>query len=208
MSRRRRRSGSFAALSRAEEALGKTRGQNPWRTGLTREGGLLTANLAQRLVARFVDVVVVLALAAVVAIATKSSDAAFIGFIIAILALYQIFLIGFFGCTVGKLWPSRIRVVSVKTGRPPGLLRATVRELLAWPAMLLGRLRWLLPAPSLARLDRLHDRAAGTVVLTTSAVRALHDRPDAEWALSLVEAQRRQLAGMEDEERDLDSALG
>jgi uncharacterized RDD family membrane protein YckC len=207
--RKYKRSGSFAALSKAEDALGKAHVvQDPWRTGLTRDGALLTANLAQRLVARFVDAVVVFVLALVVAIATNSSDDAFIGFIFAMVPVYEIPLVAFFGCTVGKLWPSRIRVVAVKNGRPPGLLRATVRTLLVWPAVLLGRLRWLMPARFLAWLDGLHDRAAGTVVLTTAAVRALHDRPQAERRRLLVDARRRQLGGLEDEERELDSALG
>jgi uncharacterized RDD family membrane protein YckC len=196
-------------LSKAEQASGKALGlEDSWRTGLTRDGALLTANLAQRLVARFVDVFVVFALATVVAIATDRSDEAFVGFIIATLLVYEIPLTAFFGCTVGKLWPSRIRVVAVKTGRPPGLLRATARALLVWPAMLLGRLRWLTPTRFLAWLDGLHDRAAGTVVLTTGAVRALHDRPQAERTRLLVNAQRRQLGGLEDEEHKLDSALG
>jgi uncharacterized RDD family membrane protein YckC len=195
-------------LSKAEQASGKAPGlQDPWRTGLTRDGALLTANLAQRLVARFVDVIVVIALATVVAIATDSFDDAFVGFIVAALLVYEILLIAFFGCTVGKLWPSRIRVVAVKTGRPPVLPRATVRALLVWPAMLLGKLRWGMPTRFLAWLDGLHDRAAGTVVLTTAAVRALHDRPQAERTRLLVNAQRRQLGGLEDEEHDLDSAL-
>jgi len=61
------------------------------------------------------------ALALVVAIAANSSDDAFIGFIFAMVPVYEIPLVAFFGCTVGKLWPSRIRVVAVKNGRPPGL---------------------------------------------------------------------------------------
>jgi hypothetical protein len=59
------------------------RAQELRRTGLAADRGLLTANMAQRLIARFVDLVVVFALALVVSLATGASENAFIGFIFA-----------------------------------------------------------------------------------------------------------------------------
>lgn len=179
------------------------RAQELRRTGLAADRGLLTANMAQRLIARFVDLAVVFALALGVTLATGASENAFIGFIFAMLLPYEIPLVALCGCTVGKLWPSRIRVVAVETGRPPGLLRATVRTLIVWPTMLLGRLRFLLPDRGAAWLDGVHDRAAGTVVLPTTALRVLHDRPESEWPALLTDAQRRQLAGLAREEHEL-----
>jgi hypothetical protein len=173
-----------------------------FRTGVAAGGGLLTANLAERMIARLFDAFVVFVLAFLVALATASSDDAFIALIFAFLFVYEIPLVAFCGCTVGKLW-FHIRVASVTTGRPPGLRRATIRTLLAWPAILLGRLRFMLPDRPVAWLDGVHDRAAGTVVLPTSALRVLREHPEADRPRLLADAQRRQIAGLSDEEREL-----
>jgi uncharacterized RDD family membrane protein YckC len=177
--------------------------QEGFQTGRAPSGGLLTANMAQRLFARLVDLVVVFALAFIVTLATASSDDAFIAWFFAMLLIYEIPLVAFCGWTVGKLWPSRIRVVAVKTGRPPRLVRATVRTLLVWPGLLLGRLRFMLSDRAAARIDGLHDRAAGTVVLSTTALTVLHEQSKADWPDLLADAQRRQFAGLADEEHEL-----
>ena len=67
-------------------------------------------------------------------------------------------------------------------------------------ALLLGRLRFIFSDRATAWIDGLHDRTAGTVVLSTAAVRVLHDQPKSDWPQLLADAQKRQLAGLADEE--------
>lgn len=190
-------------MEAVRDLRGLERSEEQVRTGLVPGGGIQTANIGQRLIARIIDLVVVFAIAFVVAKASGSSDDAFVGFLFATVVAYEIPLIAFRGCTLGKLWPGRIRVVAVKSGRRPGLLRAIIRTLLVWPTIFLGRLRFFLPTNALGWLDGFHDRVAGTVVLTSSGLRALHEQPESDRRRLLGEAQERQLAVLPDEEREL-----
>jgi uncharacterized RDD family membrane protein YckC len=76
---------------------------------------------------------------------------------VAILVLEYAFFVGLFGQTPG-LRLARIRCVSIADGRPVGVLRGFVRGVL---------LALLVPALIMDRERRgLHDRAAGTVVVS------------------------------------------
>lgn len=76
---------------------------------------------------------------------------------VAVLVAEYGFFIGLFGQTPG-MWLAKVRCVSVRDGAPVGVLRATLRGLL---------LALVVPALVMDRERRgLHDRAAGTVVVS------------------------------------------
>ncbi|MBN1211964.1 MAG: RDD family protein [candidate division Zixibacteria bacterium] len=84
-----------------------------------------------------------------------------------VIFLYFVLLEGFFGATAGK-WFTGLKVVDVN-GRPPGLRRALVRNVLrvidALPALNILGVVLILKSPERARFG---DRVAGTRVIFKS----------------------------------------
>lgn len=116
------------------------------------------ASLARRFAALFADWMLCVLVSGLFANPTTSGWPP-----VAVLVLEYTFFVGLFGQTPG-MWLTRIRCVSLATGRPVGLARAALR----------GVLLCLVVPPLLLDRDRRgwHDRVTGTIVVPAARAAA------------------------------------